>query len=110
MTRLRLRPPSLRARVLSWFVLLLAVATLAPVLVLREALVNRLNHNVENGLPHEAEQLAETGEAIGGDVERVSRAFLQGKVPSSGGEAFATLVDGRPFLATPAPNDLAGDP
>jgi len=102
--------------VLAWFVLLLTLATLASVLLLREVLINRLDHNVEYGLRREAEQLRrlasgpdpETGEPFGRDVEQLFRAFLRSKVPSSG-EAFSTLVDGRPFLSTAAPYDLATD-
>lgn len=100
-----------RARVLTWFVALLALATLLAVLILRELLINRLESNVESGLRREVEQLRllAAAQQPGVPVDEVFTDFLRSKVPGTG-EAFATLVDGEPFLETPAPYSLLRNP
>ncbi|MGH3032590.1 MAG: hypothetical protein ACRDNE_17850, partial [Gaiellaceae bacterium] len=77
--RLRLLPSSLRTRILAWFIGLLALATLASVLVTREVLRLRIDERIDDELVQEAAELRrfargndpETGEPFGPRVERI---------------------------------------
>ncbi|HEU4397146.1 MAG TPA: hypothetical protein VFU54_04810 [Actinomycetota bacterium] len=101
----RLPPPSLRLRVLAWFVVLLAVATLASVLVTRQVLLSRLDQRIDAELVQESGELRRlaadgvdpaTSDPFGSDVERIFTVFLERNVPSSN-EALITFVDSEPF-------------
>ena len=116
----RLSPPSLRLRVLAWFVLLLAAATLASVLVTRQVLLSRLDQRIDAELVQESLELRklvadgvdpETGEGFGPDVRRIFTVYLERNVPSPN-EALITFVDGKPFLrsAQVVPFRLDQDP
>ena len=116
----RLSPPSLRLRVLAWFVLLLAAATLASVLVTRQVLLSRLDQRIDAELVQESLELRklvadgvdpETGEGFGPDVRRILTVYLERNVPSPN-EALITFVDGKPFLrsAQVVPFRLDQDP
>lgn len=117
--RLRLLPSSLRTRILAWFIGLLALATLASVLVTREVLRLRIDERIDDELVQEAAELRrfargndpETGEPFGPRVERILEAYLQGNVPSRH-EALITFVDGRPYLRSRqvVPYQLDADP
>ena len=108
---------SARVRILGWYVALLALATVASVVLLDEALTNRLDARVEEDLVQEAEELAQlvrrgvdpaTGEPFGTDIRAIFTTFFQRTVPNSD-EAFLAIVDGAPFLTTdraPAPLDV----
>lgn len=116
----RLPPPSLRLRVLAWFVLLLAAATLASVLATRQVLLSRLDQRIHAELVQESGELRklaadgvdpETGERFGPDVKRIFTVYLERNVPSPN-EALITFVDGKPFLrsAQVVPFRLDQDP
>ena len=102
--RLRWVPSSLRTRIVAWFIGLLALATVASVLVTREVLLIRLDQRIDAELVQETEELRRlargndpaTGEPFGGRVERIFRAYLDRKVPSRN-EAFITFVGGVPY-------------
>jgi signal transduction histidine kinase len=107
LTRERLRwvPSSLRTRIVAWFIGLLALATVASVLVTREVLLIRLDQRIDAELVQETEELRRlatgndpaTGAPFGGRVERIFKAYLQRNVPSRN-EAFITFTGGAPYL------------
>jgi two-component system, OmpR family, sensor kinase len=116
----RLPPPSLRLRVLAWFVVLLTATTLASVLVTRQVLLSRLDQRIHAELVQESGELRklaaggvdpETGKPLGSDVKRIFEVFLERNVPSPN-EALITFVDGKPFLrsAQVVPFRLDQDP
>jgi two-component system OmpR family sensor kinase len=119
--RLRQLPlPGLRLRVLAWFVGLLALATMASVLVTRQVLVARLDQRIDAELVQESAELRRlasigvdprTGERFGSDVRRIFRVYLERNVPSPN-EALITFVNGRPYLrsAQVVPFRLDQDP
>ena len=102
---LRLLPTSLRARILAYFIGLLALATLASVLVARAVLVVRLDQRISEELAQEAAELRRlaggidprTGRPFGTNVRRVFEVYLARNVPARH-EAMITFVDDRPFL------------
>lgn len=103
--RIRRMPSGLRTRIVAWFVVLLALATVAFVLVTREVLLIRLDQRLDSELRQEAQELTKlaasldplTGAPFGPRVERVFRVYLEANVPSRN-EALISFVDGRPFL------------
>jgi signal transduction histidine kinase len=96
---------SLRARVLLWFIGLLAVATVASVLVARAVLLGQLDERIDAELVQEAEELRslatgndpETGEPFRGSVRRIFEVFIERNIPLEN-EALLTFVGGRPFV------------
>jgi two-component system OmpR family sensor kinase len=110
---------SIRVRLLTWFVLFLAVATAASVLVVRQILLYRLEQRIDQELVQETKELRvlargndpETGEPFAGRVRKIFRVFLARNVPSRN-EALITFVDGEPFLRDRqvAPYRLDQDP
>jgi len=116
---IRERLSGIRLRILLWYVLLLAAATVASVLVVRQVLLVRLDERIDAALVQETQELRrlsegndpETGQPFTGDVPRVLEIFLQRNVPSQN-EAFVTFVDGRPYLRSRAvaPYRLDEDP
>jgi two-component system, OmpR family, sensor kinase len=94
-----------RARILLWYVLLLASATLASVFMVRQALYVRLDHRIDAELVQESQELRRladgsdpvTGRPFSGDVRRIFTVYLERNVPSRN-EVFITFVDGRLFL------------
>jgi two-component system OmpR family sensor kinase len=116
---IRERLSGIRLRILLWYVLLLAAATVASVLVVRQVLLVRLDERIDAALVQETQELRrlsegndpETGQPFTGDVPRVLEVFLQRNVPSRN-EAFVTFVDGRPYLRSRAvaPYRLDEDP
>ena len=117
--RLRWVPSSLRTRILAWFIGVLALATIASVVVTYEVLLLRLDQEIDAELTQEAMELTnlasgndpETGRPFGTDVRRIFEAYLQENVPGPN-EAHITFVDGRPFLrsAQVVPYRLDDDP
>jgi two-component system, OmpR family, sensor kinase len=103
--RARLVPSSLRTRILVWFIGLLALATLASVVVTREVLHLRIDERIDDDLVQESRELRrlangndpETGRPFAGSAERIFEAYLERNVASRN-EALITFVDGRPFL------------
>jgi two-component system, OmpR family, sensor kinase len=98
---------SLRARVLFWFVGLLAVATIASVLVARAVLLGQLDERIDAELVQESEELRnlatgndpETGEPFRGSVRRIFEVFIERNIPLQN-EALLTFVGGEPFLTS----------
>jgi signal transduction histidine kinase len=117
--RLRWVPFSVRARIVVWFIGVLALSTLLSVLVTRAVLDIRLDQRIDSELIQEAAELRrlavrndpETGEPFGQNVRRIFEAYLARNVPSRH-EALITFVDGEPFLrsAPVAPYRLDRDP
>jgi signal transduction histidine kinase len=116
--RLRVVPASLRTRILVWLVGVLALATLASVVVTYEVLIVRLDQRINAELTQEAEELRnlatgndpETGQPFGADARRIFEVYLARNVPSRN-EALITFLDGRPFLRSGqvVPYRLDGD-
>ena len=96
---------SIRVRILVGFVGMLALATIASVLVAREVIYSRLDDRISQELVQEASELRRvaagtdpaTGAPFGDDVRRIFRVYFQRNTPSRG-EALLTFVDGEPFL------------
>lgn len=103
--RLRLVPTSLRTRIIAWFIGVLAVATVASVLVTREVLLIRLDQRIDAELVQESRELRAlasgidpmTGKRFGSNVDRIFEVYLRRNVPSRN-EALITFVRGKPFL------------
>jgi signal transduction histidine kinase len=94
----------IRARILFWYVSILAVSITAAVLVVRLVLVRQIDGRISDALAQEAQELRKlsggrdpiTGEPFGGRVKRIFDVFLRRNIPLRN-EAFLTFVDGRPF-------------
>jgi signal transduction histidine kinase len=99
----------IRLRMVWWFIVVLALATLGSVSLVREVLVQRLDARIEAELVQEVDEVRrladgndpETGEPFGGDVERIFEVFLERNIPARH-EALLTFVDGRLWLYSPA--------
>jgi two-component system, OmpR family, sensor kinase len=99
------RPTGLRTRVLAWLVGLLAVATVASVVVTREVLLVRLDQRIDRDLVQESEELRRlargvdpaTGRRFGPNVRRIFEVYLQRNVPAPN-EALITFLGGEAFL------------
>jgi signal transduction histidine kinase len=119
LTRLRWVPSSLRTRIIAWFIGVLALATVASVVVTYEVLLIRLDQEIDAALIQEAQEMTrlasgsdpDTGNPFGGNVRRIFGVYLQRNVPSQD-EAFITFVGGRPYLRSPqvVPYRLDTDP
>ena len=100
-------PGSLRARIVVWFIGLLALTTIALVAVTYEVLLIRIDQRIDAELQQEAAELRRlssgrdpvTGEPFGTRVDRIFDVYLQRNVPSPN-EALLTFVDGRPYKRT----------
>lgn len=100
----RRRSVTARARILGWYVLLLAVALVAALLLQRALLLRQAVVEADQGLDQEVNELRqlagsidpETGEPYGADVESIFDDFLAGNVPLEG-EGVVTIIDGRPY-------------
>lgn len=111
--RLRL---GFRARVLGSFVALLLGATAVGVVAQRAVVLARFDRDVDAALEQERAEVASlasgtnpaTGQPFGGDVGAVFTTFLQRNLPNDG-EVFIAIVDGAPYLSTPAPVRLDED-
>lgn len=112
MTERRRRVPSARNRILGWYVLLLAGAFAAGLLLQRSFLLAQAGALADSGLDQEVGELRqlievgidpETGEPFGGDLPRIFETFLERNVPLRS-EAIFTIVMGRPYV-----RDIAGD-
>lgn len=94
-----------RTRMLVWYVLLMAVATTASVIVVRRVLTIQVDRRIDANLVQESDELRrlargrdpETGERFSGDVERIFEVFLQRNIPART-EAYLTFVDGELFM------------
>jgi signal transduction histidine kinase len=104
MTPTERRSVSARARILGWYVLLLAVALVTALLLQRALLLRQAVVDADQGLDQEVNELRQlagsldpnTGEPYGGDVEAIFDAFLDANVPLES-EGVVTIIDGRPY-------------
>jgi len=112
-------PPalSLRLRLLGWALLLLAVASLASVVVIRQVLLNQLETRVTADLEQEVAEFRllaggqdpATGEPFGADLARIADTYLIRNEPQAG-ESVLILVGGEFYGASPnPPHDLSTD-
>ena len=102
-----------------WLVGVVALATLASVVVTYEVLLVRLDHRINSELKQEADELRklavgndpELGKPFGTNARRIFEVYFERNVPSRN-EALITFLDGRPFLRSRqvVPYDLDGDP
>jgi two-component system, OmpR family, sensor kinase len=112
--RRRRSSPSVRMRILGWYVALLGIALIAALLVQRAFLLSQVSGDVDQALDQEVGELRqlaggldpETSEPFGGDVAAIFDTFLSRNVPLQG-EAIVTLVEGRPYKTDIAGSSLA---
>ena len=111
-SRRALWPPaftSLRTRMLVGFVALLAIATLASVLIARQVLEARLSERIAAELQQEVAELRKvtgstdpaTGQPFGTHVRRLFTAYFATNAWSDG-EAALSFVAGKPYLRSPS--------
>lgn len=120
----RVAPPSslrfsgLRARVVLWYLGLLAISLVVAVLALRQFLLVGLDESVEASLAQEAQELAlfasgtdpRTGEPYGDDLEAIFTDFASSDIPEAAEGAYF-LIGGEPFRPDGGtPLDLMDDP
>jgi signal transduction histidine kinase len=107
--RLRWVPTSLRARIVAWFIGVLALATLSLVIVTHQVLSIRLDQRIDSDLTQEADELRALSR--GNDpqtsrnftsVQRIFEVYLARNVPSRH-ETFVTFLAGQPYLRSPQP-------
>ena len=116
--RLRWVPSSLRARIVAWFIGVLALSTVLMVVVTYEVLGFRLDQRIDAELRQEAAELRalagtrdpKTGEAFT-NVRRIFDVYLVRNVPSRN-EALITFLAGEPYLRSRqvVPYRLDADP
>ena len=107
---------STRVRILGWYVVLLAVALSAGLLLQRAILLAQLNDEVNAQLRQEVEELKQlatgrnpnTGAPFGDDIAAIFDTFLRRNIPGEG-EALFTLIDGQPHASTATPLQLLED-
>lgn len=91
----------IRLRMVWWFIVVLAIATLVSVLIVRQVLVQRLDARIEAELVQEVDEIRrlasgndpETGEPFGDRVDRIFDVFLARNIPARH-EMFLTFVAG----------------
>jgi len=96
---------------------MIGLALVVSLVLLRAVLYNLLSDDVDAQLNQEVDELVQlaggrdpsTGQPFGGDVESLFDLFISRNVPQSG-EAFFTLIGGRPYASSVTPLQLLGDP
>jgi len=97
-----------RARILAWYVVLMASSALVSTLAVREILLTRLHERIENSVLLEMEEFRRllqgrdpnTGQPFGNDVAAVFDVFLNRNLTEEG-EYFLALLDGQLYKASP---------
>jgi signal transduction histidine kinase len=118
LARLRWVPSSLRARIVAWFIGVLALTTLSLVVVTHQVLSIRIDQRIDSDLTQESLELRNLSK--GNDprtgrnftsVQRIFDVHLARNVPSRH-EAFITFLAGEPYLRSgqPVPYRLDSDP
>jgi len=116
--QLRWVPSSLRARIVAWFIGVLALSTIGLVVVTYEVLGVRLDQRIDSELRQEAAELgrlARSNDPMTGkpfaSVKRIFDVYLVRNVPSRN-EALITFLGGEPYLRSRqvVPYRLDGDP
>ncbi|WP_162906986.1 sensor histidine kinase [Allorhizocola rhizosphaerae] len=105
---------SLRLRLLGWALALLALASLASVLVIRQVLLNQLENRVAADMRQEVTEFRRlvdgrdptTGQPFGGNLRAIADTYLMRNEPAAG-EAVLLFVDGRFYRGTADPAELA---
>jgi len=95
-------PRSARVRILGWFVVLLAVAIGASLILERQVLLRRTSSRIDTELSVDADALnrqATQGAGSQRSVQELFDSFLRSHVAGPDSE-FLTLVDGRPYEAS----------
>jgi len=95
----------IRTRILLGFVVMLAIATVASLVVAREVLQSRLHERIDSDLAQEAKELRKiaagkdpaTGRRFGQNAGRIFRVYFDQNSPSTG-EVVLTFVNGSAFL------------
>jgi signal transduction histidine kinase len=103
---------SIRLRLVWWFILVLALTTLASIVVVRQVLVQQVEARIDADLAQEVDEVRrlaagndpETGQPFGERVDRVFDVFLDRNVPSPN-EMLLTFLDGRPYRHAPMSED-----
>lgn len=106
----------MRVRILAVVVLLLLAASTGSVVLLRSALLDRLDEEVARGLDREAEEFRllrsgndpETGEPFGDDVRAVFDTYFAREIADEG-ESLLAFVDGRVYASRRAQDAFDAD-
>lgn len=117
----------IRLRLVWWFIVVLAIATVASVFIVRQVLVQRLDARIETELVQEVNEVRrlaegndpETGEPFGERLDRIFDVFLSRNIPARH-EMFLTFIDGslhgyrparepEPLSETQIPYELQAD-
>jgi signal transduction histidine kinase len=93
-----------RVRILAGYIGMLALATVASIVIARQIVLARLDERIGEELVQETRELRRlatgvdpaTGRAFGPDVRRIFRVFLERNIPARH-EAFLTFVGGETF-------------
>ena len=101
-----------RARMLVSYVILLAIASAASVLVVRQVLLVRLDDRVQEDLAQEVEEFQalaggvdpETGRDFGNDVDRIFEVYLDRNIPIEGEELITVPRNRRASYLPPRGN------
>ncbi|MGE5225519.1 MAG: sensor histidine kinase, partial [Planctomycetaceae bacterium] len=104
-TRVRRALTGIRARLLIRYVLLLALTLFASILVVRQVLLNRVDHRIDERLTHEVQEVQsvaamkdpETGEPYGAHLRTFFHDFLPTDPPEPAETDF-TFVGGLPYM------------
>jgi signal transduction histidine kinase len=99
----------IRLRLVWWFIVVLALATLGSVVIVREVLLQRLDARIEAELVQEIDEVRrladgndpETGEPFAGRVDRIFEVFIERNIPARY-EVLLTFLDGRLHLHSPS--------
>lgn len=98
----------IRLRMVWWFIVVLALATVGSVILVRQVLLQRLDARIEAELVQEVDEVRrlaggndpDTGQAFGEDVERIFEVFIGRNIPARH-ETMLTFIDGRLHLYSP---------
>jgi two-component system, OmpR family, sensor kinase len=101
---------SYRLRIVGWFIALLAIGTLATVVVVGQLLYQRIDDGIRQDLVRETEEFRAlatgndpaTGQPFGADVRRMFDVFLERNIPTRN-EVFVTFVEGEVHGRSPTP-------
>jgi two-component system, OmpR family, sensor kinase len=96
--------PSARMRILGWYLVLLATALTAALVIQRSYMLEQVVNDAELILDREVEEIRQlsgginpaTGEPFAGDVQAIFDIFIERNVPLAG-EGVLTIVDGVPY-------------
>jgi two-component system OmpR family sensor kinase len=107
---------STRLQLLGWYMVLLAVALAAGLLLQRTILVAQVNDDINAQMRQEVEELNQlsngrdpnTGQPFGNNVTAIFDTFLRRNIPVES-EALFTVVDGQPYASSVTPLQLLED-